>query len=629
MSADHVVRFGPFEADLRLGEVRKHGIRLRLHGHPIQVLGVLLERPGEPVSREELRARLWGTDTFVDFEHGLNAAVNKLRSALSDSADSPRFIETIPRHGYRFIGAIDPSVDSAPATPVDSAPVTAAVRQSRMSRPVLQVLVAVTFLAAIGAGVWWWRSTPARSAEAPARVMLAVLPFENFSKDPGPEYFSDGLTEELISELGGLNPERLGVIARTSVMGYRRTTKTVRDISRELGVDYVIEGSVRRDGARVRISAQLIRASDETHVWARSYDRSLDAVLPLQSEIARVITGEIHGELPGGGRGTLAAAKPVGWPAHEAALKGQYFLERRTPDAILAAREHFERAIALDPGYALAHVGLADSHILAISYANAPAPESMSRARAAVDRALQLDENLAAGYAYRGVILAEHDWDWPGAERSFRRAIELNPNFAYARKLYAEYLSYVGRFEEAIAEARLARQHDPLSIVTNSLVGLVLYRARQYDAAVDTLRRTVEMDPDHPMPYLPLGLALSMLKRHGEAIAALEKGLQASDGNPEMLAQVALAYGRAGRPERARLILRELHDRSRSQQISPFCFALVHAGLEESQETIEWLEKAYRQRDWLLTVLKTEPTFDSVRTDPRFQNLLGRLNLPS
>lgn len=628
MSGEHVIRFGPFEADLRIGELRKHGVRLRLHGQPLRVLGVLLERPGELVTREELRARLWGADTFVDFEHGLNAAVNKLRAALGDPTDHPRYIETVPRHGYRFIG----SIESIERPSVAAAAINQVVRALQVRTPrsasarLLGVAVAV---ACVGTALLWWRLGPARSVDPPPRVMLAVLPFDNLSSEPGQDYFSDGLTEELITELGRFDPKRLGVIARTSVMGYKGTNKTVRDISRELGVEYVLEGSVRRDADRVRISAQLIRAHDETHLWARSYDRSLDAVLPLQTEIARAISGEIHAELPDSVRAGLASARPVRWEAYEAVLKGRYFLERRTADAIQTARKHFERAIALDPGYALAYVGLADSHILAVTYDDAPAQDAMARGRAAVERALQLDEGLAAGHAWQGVILAEYDWDWEGAERAFRRALELNPNFAYARKLYAEYLSYVGRFEEAIAEARLARQLDPLSIVTNSLVGLVLYRARRYEDAVDDLRHAVEMDPNHPLPYLPLGLSYSMLGQHDTAIAALEKGLRASEGNSEMLAQVALACGRAGRRERALQILRELRGRSRGQHISPFYFALVHAGLGERQQTIDWLEIAYRQREWLLAVLKTDPIFDPVRDDPRFQELLDRLNLPS
>jgi serine/threonine-protein kinase len=274
-------------------------------------------------------------------------------------------------------------------------------------------------------------------------------------------------------------------------------------------------------------------------------------------------------------------------------------------------------------------VGLADAHILAVTYADAPAKDAIARAREELLRARALDEQNAAVHAWLGVVLAEYDWNWRGAENAFRRAVELNPNFAYAHKLYSEYLSYVGRFEEAIAEAQLARRLDPLSVVTNSHVGLVLYRAREYEAALDVLQQAMELDPDHPMPYLPRGLSLSMLGRHEEAVATLEKGLVASDRSSEMLAQLALAYGRAGRTSDARAMLFELQARDRTQHVSPFAFALAYVGVGEADKAVDALEAAYRSREWYLCVLKTEPIFDSLRGNARFQDLLRLLNLPS
>jgi TolB-like protein/DNA-binding winged helix-turn-helix (wHTH) protein/Tfp pilus assembly protein PilF len=669
MPQQHVVRFGPFTADLRAGELRKQGTRIRLQGQPLQVLAMLLERPGEVVTRDELRARLWGSETFVDFEHGLHAAVNKLRSALHDAADRPRYIETIPRRGYRFVGTIETSEpkssrEDAPstgaavsaaasaATPLDGSPVPNANSVHELPEPhrdphpqrsdqgepvnvrrrlvrqlpataILSVLAVVTLL-------WSYRAAMSPSTGSDPRLMLAVLPFENLSGDPEQEYFSDGLTEELITGLGQLDAARLGLIARTSVMKYKRTAIPIRQISRELGVDYVLEGSVRHADARIRVTAQLIRASDETHLWAGSYDRTLDDLLPVQTEIARAVAGQLQLWLPGVERlnsagGQKARARAVVWEAHEAALRGRYFLERRTADGIRMAREYFERAISLEPAYALAHVGLADAHILAVTYASAPAPEAMARARASVQRALALDDREAAAHAWLGIILTEYDWEWTAAERAFRRALELNPNFAYAHKLYAEHLSYFGRFDEAIAEARLARRLDPLSVVTNSLVGFVLYRARQYEGALEALQRAIELDPDHPTPYLPQGLALSMLGRHDEAIAALQNGVAVSGRDTEMLAQLALAYGRAGFTDRARTLLSELEARSELQHVSPFAFALAYTGLGEWEEAIDALERSYRHREWYLCVLKADPIFDPLREDPRFQDLLRRL----
>lgn len=623
MPQERVVRFGPFAVDLRAGELRKHGTRIKLQGQPLQVLGMLLERPGEVVTHDEMRVRLWGSETFVDFEHGLHAAVNKLRSALNDSAEHPRYIETLSRRGYRFVGSIEADLQEG-ATPAAAAPQTVTPRRT-VSLP---YAAPILFVVALVAAVWPYRATQ-RSDRPADRLMLAVLPFENLSGDAEQEYFSDGLTEELIASLSQFEASRLGVIARTSVMGYKRSAKPVREITRELDVDYVLEGSVRHDGTRIRVTAQLIRASDETHVWTATYDRTLGDLLPVQTEIARAVAGELHVQLPGVAASTASGGRKVRWDAHEAALRGRYFLERRTADAVRTAQEYFERAIALEPNYALAYVGLADSHMLSITYADAPAKDAMARARDALLRARTIDERNAAVHAWLGIVLAEHDWNWTGAEEAFRRAVALNPNFAYAHKLYSEYLSYIGRFEEAIAEARLARRLDPVSVVTNAHVGLVLYRARQYEAALDVLKRAVELEPDHPMPYLPRGLSLSMLGRHDEAVTALEKGLIASERSSEMLAQLAVVYGRAGLTDRAREMLSELQSRALTQHVSPFVFALAHTAVGDAERAIDALEAAFRNREWYLCVLQTEPVFDPLRTNARFQALVRQLKLPS
>jgi TolB-like protein/DNA-binding winged helix-turn-helix (wHTH) protein len=364
MPQHQVVRFGPFAADLRAGEVHKHGTKLRLHGQPVQVLGLLLERPGDVVTREELRARLWDSETFVDFEHGLHAAVNKLRVALNDAADHPRFIETIPRRGYRFIGTIESSEQSpeapsltaearrepASAPPLIPPPPIAPSFSWHRASPVAYAL-AILLLLALVAVLWSYRATTDSASGSDSRLMLAVLPFENLSTDAEQEYFSDGLTEELITGLGQLDAARLGVIARTSVMGYKRTTKRVREISGELGVDYVLEGTVRRADARIRVAAQLIRAGDETHVWAGSYDRTPGDLLSIQIEMARAVAGELQLRLPGADRRGPTSRRPITWEAHESVLRGRHFLEQRTAHGNRLAREYFERAIALEPTY--------------------------------------------------------------------------------------------------------------------------------------------------------------------------------------------------------------------------------------------------------------------------------------
>ena len=489
-------------------------------------------------------------------------------------------------------------------------------------------LIATAVAAAAVLAYFGWMSSPTAPKPLAGRAMLAVLPFENLSGSADQEYFSDGLTEEMIAELGRLHPERLGVIARSSTMPYKGANKSVAEIAAELRVDYLLEGSVRREGDRVRITAQLIRASDQTHLWADNFDRDLAGVLDVQTQVSRAVADRIQLQLAPNRDVRLPRARAPIPLAHEAVLRGRYFLERRTADDIRKARESFEQAIRQDSGYALAYVGLADAHILSATYAGAPAKEAMTSAREAVLTALKLDSNLPDAHAWLGVILAEHDWNWAGAAREFRRAVALSPNFAYAHKLYAEYLSYVGRFDQAVAEARLARQLDPLSVVTNSLVGIVLYRARRYDEALVELERAIELDPDHPMPYLPQGLAYAMKGMPEEALASLRKALSLAPDSPELVAQIAYVSGSSGRRDEARMLLDDLRRRSLRQHVSPFFFAVAYAGLSESKAAVEWLERAYVDRDWLLCVLKTEPILDPLRDEPGFQELLRRMNFP-
>jgi len=459
------------------------------------------------------------------------------------------------------------------------------------------------------------------------RPMLAVLPFENLSGDREQEYFSDGITEDMITELSRLNPERLGVIARSSAMRYKGTRKPAEEIAAELGVGYLLRGSVRREGARARIVAQLIRSSDRTHVWAESYDRELGDVLSVQAEVARAVASEIRFRLSDT-RAPRSAEHAVAPEAYEAYLRGRYLADRRTAASILEARRWFEQAIALAPGYARAYVGLADTHVLAITYADAPTVASIALARQAVTKALELDERLADAHAWLGVILTEHDWHWRAAEREYRRAIELDPNFAYAHKLYAEFLTYVGRPDESVEEARLAIRLDPRSVVTRSMLGIALYTARRYDEAIPVLRESTTLDPENPLPYLPLGLAYAQLQRYGEALTALREAQARSAESAEILGQLAYVHGKAGQIAKSRELLEDLRRRSTGQHVSPFYFAVAHTGLGERDEAIAWLEKAYQERIWLMCVVKTDPVFDPLRKHGRFQALLRRMDFP-
>ena len=460
------------------------------------------------------------------------------------------------------------------------------------------------------------------------RAMVVVLPFRNLTGDAGQEFFSDGLTEELIGELSRLHPGALGVIARTSAMHYKDAAKRADEIGHELGVDYIVEGSVRREDDRVRVTAQLIRVSDQTHLWAQHYDRVLDGPLAVQRDVARAVATEIQTRLPAPALTRTTGRASVTADAHEAYLKGRYFLEQRTPESLTTARKWFERAIAVQPDYAAAFVGLADTHILSVTYADATPTRAMEQARRAVQQALALDGRLPEAHAWLGIILTEYDWNWSAADREFRRAIELDPNFAYAHKLRAEYLSYIGLSDEAIAEARLARRLDPLSVVTNSTLAIVLYRARRYEESLEPATEAAKLSPNHSLPHLALGLSLAQLDRYEQATSALERARSLAADNAEMVAQLGYVHARAGRVKEAIHALSELAARARTGYVPSFHFAIVHAGLGETDRAMDWLEQGFQQRSWLLCVLASDPIFDPLRSNPRFQSLLRRMNFP-
>jgi TolB-like protein/DNA-binding winged helix-turn-helix (wHTH) protein/Tfp pilus assembly protein PilF len=498
-----VLRFGVFEANLSARELRKHGIRVRLAGQPFAILAMLLEKPGEVVTREEMQRRLWASDTFVDFEHSLNSAIKKLRAALSDTPDNSRYIETLPRVGYRFIAPVQEVSEKGHAAanaPIaaDRGVVLPEVEKSSHRRWPILPGIAIALLGAVGA-YFQWSHFWLRTQQTSERLMLAVLPFENLTGDAGQEYFSDGMTEEMIAQLGRLDPERLGVIARTSVMHYKHSQEQLDRIGRELGVQYVMEGSVRRDGDKVRISAQLIQMKDQTRLWARQYDRELSSLLALQGEIAQEIADEIQLTLGEHKRIDIAhqaSLPPKTSEAYDLYLKGQYFWNKRTPQGFEQAIECFQQAIAKDPNYARAYAGMADSYALLGGYTLAPQAEFMLKARAAALRALEIDESLPEAHTALALIVQNYDWDWQTAEKEYRRAIELNPNYATAHHWYAEHLTWLGRFDEAFRESERARQLDPLSMIIAADNGVILYSSRQYDRAIEKFRSVLAMEPN-------------------------------------------------------------------------------------------------------------------------------------
>lgn len=626
---DQVLRFGVYEINFAAQQLRKHGVRVRLAGQPLAILAMLLERPGEVVTREELQGRLWASDTFVDFEHSLNSAIKKLRAALNDTPENSRYIETLPRVGYRFIAPVQevPVKGHAPIA-ADWNSVLPKVERPLQRRWVILLGLVIALLAAAGAYVQRLHFWP-RTQQTSGKLMLAVLPFQNLTGDAGQEYFSDGLTEEMIAQLGRLDPEHLGVIARTSVMHYKHSQEQLDRIGPELGVQYVMEGSVRRDGDKVRISAQLIQMKDQSRVWARQYDRELSNLLALQGEIAQEIADEIQLTLGEHRRIDIsrqALIPPRTSEAYDFYLRGQYFWNKRTPEGFEKAIECFQQSIAKDPNYARAYAGLADSYALLGGYTLSPQTEFMPKARSAALRALQIDESLPEAHTALALIVQNYDWDWQTAEKEYRRAIELNPNYATAHHWYAEHLMWLGRFDEALRESERARQLDPLSMIIAADNGVILYSSRQYDRAIEKFRSVEAMEPN----FSRTGMVTNAYVEKGlfaEALADVEQRRRASGDGPWTWAALAYIYGRSGQQVQARSALEKLQQLNRRQQIEPAAIAWGYIAVGDKEQALAWLEKAYAQHSPVLVALKVEPGYDSLRSDPRFQDLLRRVGL--
>ncbi|HSA60936.1 MAG TPA: winged helix-turn-helix domain-containing protein, partial [Nitrospiraceae bacterium] len=546
-----LIRFGVFELHLHSGELRKQGRKIRLEGQPVQVLICLLQNPGELVTREELHRKLWPADTFVDFEHGLNAAVKRLRQALNDSAGNPRFVETLPRRGYRFIAPtqavavigdesavqVAAAVTEVPPTPdLPEAKDQDQVHLSEKTVPLVRqrwprawkwsafVLVAILTI------LTGWILRPG-SHPPPAIRSLAVLPLENLSGDASQDYFSDGMTDELITELGQIS--ELRVISRTSIMTYKGAHKSLPQIARDLNVDAVVEGAVLRSGNRVRITAQLILAAADKHLWARSYDGEMGDTLALQKQVARSIAAEIRIELTPHEQAVLKNGTRVSPEAYDAYLKGRYFWNKRTADGLRKAIDYFDQVIAINPNYAEAYVGLADSYALAgdWEYGVLAPKEAYPRAKAAAAKALELDNTLGEAHISLAFCLDGFDWDWESAGREFRRGIELNPGYATGHQWYAWHLTALGRNDEAIAEMKKAEDLDPLSLIISAELAEEFLVAHRYDEAIKQSRKTMVLDPFFAVAHFELGQALVQKHTYNDAIAELQKAIDLSGGS--------------------------------------------------------------------------------------------------
>jgi TolB-like protein/DNA-binding winged helix-turn-helix (wHTH) protein/Flp pilus assembly protein TadD len=627
-------RFGVFELDLRAGELRKHGQRIRLQEQPLQVLAMLMQHPGEVVTREDLQKRLWSADTFVDFDHGLNKAINKIREALSDSAESPRFVETVARRGYRFLAEVKiadaastaapqsvspPPLETPSASRPDAPQPTPSARSSFAWKiSTLALILLIAFLAVWKLYPW---SRPSSTIHS-----LAVLPLDSLSNDASQDYFADGMTDELISDLGQISALR--VISRTSVMAYKHARKPLPQIARELNVDAVVEGTVLRSGDRVRITAQLIEASSDKHLWSQSYEGELRDTLALQNQVAKAIADAIRINLNPQEQAALKSARVVNPEAYESYLRGRYFWNKRTAESLKVALAYFHQAIDEDPKYAQAYSGLADTYALLgdWQYAVMTPKQALPKAKAAAIKAFELDNTLGEAHNSLAFCLDGFDWDFDSAGKEFRRAIELNPGYATAHHWYAWHLSLLGRYDEAIVEMKKAQSLDPLSLIINADFAELLVLAHSYDESIRQSRKTIEMDPNFAMAHTHLGQAFLQKSMHAEAIAELQKAVQLSGGGPACMANLARAYAVSGKPDEARHLLAELKKHSAPDYSDALDIAVIYAALGDANQAMHWIETGYEQRFNPGVLLR--PGFDPLRKDPRFADLVRRIGLP-
>lgn len=634
-------RFGLFELDPHAGELRKRGLRVRLQDQPFRVLLLLVQHPGEVITREQLQSTLWPADTFVDFDHGLNKAISKIREALSDSAESPRFVETVARRGYRFLAevktdlpfAAEPLAAEAPsaAPQVAEAPALASnsERASRASTQIQQTQmnwkVAAILLVLAASSLIAWKIHSRKSA-AHRIQSLAVLPLESLSNDASQDYFADGMTDQLISDLGQISALR--VISRTSVMSYKHVRKPLPQIAKELGVDAIIEGTVLRSGDNVRITAQLIDAASDKHLWSNSYQGEVRDALNLQNKVASAIADQIRVNLNAQEKTALNSARVVDPGAYESYLKGRFFWNKRTASGLNVALAYFNQAIEDDSKYAEAYSGLADTYALLgdWQYAVMPAKEALPKAKAAAMKAIELNDSLGEAHNSLAFVLDGYDWDFDAGGREFRRAIELNPGYATAHHWYAWHLSLVGQHDEAIAEMRKAASLDPLSLVINADLAELLLLARSYDESILQSRKTIEMDPNFALAHNQLGQAY--LEKHmiDEALAEFHKAVELTGAdNPICVANLARAYAASGRKDEAEKLLTQLMKQSSGTYSHAAEIAMVYASLGQNDEAMKWLQKGYDERFNPGVLLR--PGFDSIRTTPRFQALLHRVGL--
>jgi TolB-like protein/DNA-binding winged helix-turn-helix (wHTH) protein/tetratricopeptide (TPR) repeat protein len=599
------LRFGDFELDLGAYELRHAGKPIRLERQPMDLLVLLVERRGQLVTRAEIIDKLWGKDVFVDVETGVHTAARKIRQALGDAADAPKFVETVPGKGYRFVAPV--TTGEAPPQPV---------------RPMnWRPIAAAAALAAL-TGVLVWASLPSR---APAgHVVLAVLPFENLTGDADREYVADGLTEEMIASLGQVDPDRLSVIGRTSSMTYKGTRKSLAQIGEELGVDYLVESSLRAESNRLRITSTLVRVRDQVQVWSASYDREPTSTLGLQQELSAAIAEQIRLNLSPERRRFLERRHTTNPAAYDLYLRGQFFGNQLTPATNTRAIESFQRAIEIDPRYALAWSGLANIYEASPINSDTAPLEIRDRAVEAARRAVEAEPDLAEAQEALGNTHFHLTWDWGAAEAAYRRAIALDPSYARAHRNLGHVLSQTGRHAEAQRAMRRVRELDPLYAMSYAVSSQIAFQARTYPAAAEHARQAIVIDPDFWIGHVMSGQAYEQLGRIEQALDAFATAERLSAGNSKTVSFRAHALATAGRTDEARAVLAQLVARARERYVPPYAIALVYAGLSERGAAFEWLDRALVARDVHLIFLTADPKWDPYRSDPRFSALLKR-----
>jgi TolB-like protein/DNA-binding winged helix-turn-helix (wHTH) protein/Flp pilus assembly protein TadD len=624
--APHVVRFGVFELDTQSGELHRHGLRIRLPDQSFQILRLLLSRPAQVVTREELRQALWTSETFVDFDVGLNSAVRKLREALDDSPENARFIETLPRRGYRFIAPVSPRVDQARESQTATETATPSRRGMRAGWIAGGLLLAAAIVAF---GVVYARGgivrQRARTAAAPIRS-LVVLPFENQSGDAAQEYFAEAVTDALTTHLAQV--EGLDVISRTSARQYKRPNKRLPAIGSELNVDAVLEGAVARSGERVRVSAQLIHAATDRHVWAQNYDGELSHILTLQHRIASDVAAAT-GHKPAASATSRRARQTVHPEAHDAYLKGVKTLGSRRYEDFRTAVAYFEEAVARQPDFAEAHAALAQAQVQFLHAGPLSPRQTMPKAEAAARKALELDETLAIAHRALGMVLTFFHWKWDEGEKEFQLARELSGGSDEASAAANLSLIRNGRFAEALAEAERARARDPRSFGAQVNVASAYRAAGQHDRAIAELRRAVEMNREPSRAHFQLGVTYVAMGHIDDAIREFEAALGTPrERNAKVEAYLGYGYAVRGRAPEARRILHALESLRREQYVSSFGMALIQDALGERARALAAFERAYEDRAVEFAQMSEYPAFKTIAPEPRFQALMRLVGLP-